>query len=75
MKVKDFLKYDPEAEVVFNSGFDGGYSIRGVSIDEGVYDSLTESWELLNENNLTDLEDKYSDGDGLDFVSLVVLNV
>lgn len=76
MKVKDFLKFNPEAEVVFSSGFEGGYNIPKISLDEGVYDSQTDSWELLSENNLTDLEEKYlGDEDSLVFVSLLILEV
>jgi hypothetical protein len=74
MKVKDFLKFDPEATIVINGGLGSSYPITKISLDEGVYDKEDDSWQLLSENNLLDLEERYGQGeDSLAFVSLVVL--
>ncbi len=73
MKVKDFLKFDPEAVLVINGGLGSSYPITKISLDEGVYDKEDDSWQLISENNLLDLEERYGTEDSLAFVSLVVL--
>ena len=75
MKVKDLIgSVDPDAIIAIRS-LNEAFPVKSIGIDEGIYDSQEDNYILLSENNLTDLEEKYCDGDGLDFVSLVILNV
>lgn len=75
MKIKDIMHLDPEAEIVVDSGWGTASKITTVRVDEGVYDQDCDLYELLSENEITDLENRHmKDGDELDFVSLVVLS-
>lgn len=76
MKIKDLINlYNPEATIVINGGLGSSYPITKISLDEGVYDKEDDSWQLLSENDLLDLEERYGqDEDGLAFVSLIVIS-